>query len=142
MQGRPALSWDATAPCGIRLPLTAIQSRSISTTSPRRAPAIFLTGSALPTRTGPLIASDETLPRDVKGQAGSDQIAALHLRRNHATDASLGGTVGAGNPQSEGIADCELDREKETEPGEKSKRPESSLQTPQGKPPAKRAETR
>src|SRR5262249_36923991 len=92
-------------------------------------------------RTGPLIASAETLPRDVKGQAGSDQIAALHLRRNHATDASRGGTVGAGNPQSEGIADCELDREKETEPGEKSKRLESSLQTLQGKPPVKRADT-
>jgi hypothetical protein len=93
-------------------------------------------------RPGPLIASAETLPRDVKGQAGSDQIAALHLRRNHAIGASRGGTVGAGNQQSERIADCEQDREKETEPGEKSKWLENSPQTLQGKPPAKRAETR
>jgi hypothetical protein len=92
-------------------------------------------------RTGQEIASLETLLRDVEWQAGGDQIAALHLARNHAIDASGGGAIGVGNQQSERIADCEQDREKKTEPGEKSKRLESSPQTLQGKPPTQRAET-
>jgi hypothetical protein len=57
-------------------------------------------------RTGLQIASAETLLRDVKWQAGGNQIAVLHLERNHAIDASRGGAVGVGNQQSERIADC------------------------------------